>query len=156
MKPVYLIAAYFFVTVTMTSIGIARALRWQSRPFRNRRFLAALVTMTLVAVVGAVWEDIALNHFAGTRSTTGLIANPLPNTVNHEFTPRGRFYQKWAFEIPIFGTLAMLSVVAGVTIRRLYTWHGLPLATFGYACTAVGSFSLFTLRLYIDAINLFI
>jgi hypothetical protein len=127
---------------------------------RNARLLLRTIVLLLVmTAIGGAWETIMLRTFAlEAGSFKGMIAHPRPNYVDYDYTPKGRYYERWGFTVPIGTTIGILLMI-GASGALLILRGGVGLAFLG-TCSAVvtcsGSFLLVSGYQYLIAVDFFI
>jgi len=150
----------FFAMSLAVTAAVALRRVGETRLLKRRDFLTALAVIALCGVLGVTWQEVALRVFAAESGgkVRGMIANPIPNTTDHEYTPRGRHYRYWSFLLPIsialgaiflsalIGSGVMYAVDQGVSVIGLWSW----------AVCIAGAVLLIALKRYTEAINLFI
>lgn len=122
---------------------------------------AARWPIIILAVFGvcAVWQEVALRTFAS-REPEGmqaLLLRPVPNAGgDHEFTPNGNHYAKYAFIVPGISALAVALVVAvlSVAARRSGVRNTLSV-TLAVLGGALG-LALFSVARFLSASEIFI
>lgn len=148
--------ATVFVIVTVVTLipAVVRA----RQNGTGRGMLLAISIITLVALGGAAWTELSLRSFAGGNDIRGVIAHPIPNTTDHEFTEHGGKYLLWSFGVPVCVTIGLLvtaTLVGAVAlIRRRSALAGVAVGL--YACTVTIAVGAYWLRRFVLAVDLFV
>ncbi len=155
----YAIVLLFVSVMAVVAWSITNGAARQDAAAR-KTLMTALSLATFLAIGGIVWEHLALLKFGMDARTDarGLIMNPIPNTVNHVYTQNGRFYERWAFQIPIAVVSVVLIAVAIVSSIPHYRrgrrrWAA---AVWVWVLTMEGALIVVTIAKWVVAVNLFI
>ena len=126
----------------------------------GRIFRTAVIVVVASTLIGAIAEIMLIEVFASRAGALkGMIANPRPyDYVNYDYKPHGRFYEFWAFKVPLVSTAALLLVV-GITstvalIRARLGRRALALWAIIVMCSVI--FLTMTAWYYVVAVNFFI
>lgn len=153
------VALFFMICLAVTVIVALRHVGG-TRLLRRREFLVALAVVALCGGLGVTWQEVALRVFAEEQGgkVRGMIANPVPNTTDHEYTARGLHYRFWSFLLPISITLAAIFLAALIGSGKMYAVdQGVALiGLWSWAVGVAGAVLLVALKRYTEAINLFI
>ena len=112
----------FIVAIVVIGISGAALILTAEQP-GGRTAVVVAVLVAMIAAATITWQELALRHFAKevAGDTAGMILRPVANGGgDHEFTPRGAFYQHWIFEVPLAAGLSTLGAVAAVGAGVLY------------------------------------
>ena len=154
---VYLTFGIIFVAaVTALTFLFAGEPRPDMRVGRGYRFAFLLVLG--VAVVGWFWHHEAITHFAKQAGgLTGMVMHPVTSD-KYEYSPNGKYYEMWAFDVPLYTTFSLLAII-GIAASVVLYRRGNRLSLIGLWCeivAAAGCILLYSIWQYIEAINLFI